>query len=123
MISPRLIILIVVAAAFALLAATANHYHNKWVEAQQIIAVKQVELDGALAAAKECSDRTKALAEETKAKVEAVAQAQAAAAATARNNYTASNKILEAIQSNPDQCLAAAQLIEDYKRGLFGAKK
>lgn len=123
MIPIRLWIYAAIVAAFVLLGVTANHYHSKWVEAQQEIAVKQVELDNALASAKECSDRTKALAEETKAKVEAVAQAQAQAAATARNNYAASNKILEAVQANPDQCVAAAQLIEDYKRGLYGAKK
>lgn len=123
MISPKLIILLVILAAFALLGGTANHYHNKYIEAQQQIAVKQVELDGALASVKECSERTKALAEETKAKIDAVAQAQTQAAAAARNNYVASNKILEAVQASPDQCVAAAQLIEDYKRGLYGAKK
>lgn len=119
----KLIAFLVIAGAFALLGFTANHYHNKWVEAQQEIAVKETELATAKAAVQECSDRTRQMVEDTNKKVEQVAKAQEAAATAARGNYQASNKILQAIQANPDQCIAAAQLLDDYKRGLYGAKK
>lgn len=116
-------IYVAVALAFALLAATANHYHNKWVEAQTVIAVKEAELASALQSVRECSDNTRKLAEDTSTKIQEVAKAQAEAATAAKKNYSAANKILEAVATNPNQCIAALELIRQYKSGAFEDKK
>jgi hypothetical protein len=112
-----------VVAAFAILASTANHFHNKWIAVKTELAIKEAELAGALQSAKDCSENTKKLFDQTQVKIEEVAKAQAAAAVAAKGNYNAANRILEAVASNPNKCVATIQLIEDYKRGLFEDKK
>ena len=114
----RIVIYCLILLAFVGLSWTANHYHNAWVEAQQTIAVKTVELNNALESAKACSDNTKRLFDEAEAKSDAVKKAQDAAAIIANNNKAMANKILSFETNNTNRCQAAVELFRDYKNGM-----
>jgi hypothetical protein len=118
----KLGIIAAIALAFAALAFTAKHYHNAWVEAETQIAVKKIELDTALAAAKVCSDNTERLKKEAEAKDKALKEAQAAAAAAAKGHQTFANSILSATPKDKNSCIAASKLLQDYKAKIAGKK-
>lgn len=107
-----------IAVLIAGLAWTSNHYHDKWVKAQQEIAVKELELDNAVKAAKTCSKNTELLRKQSEEKSDRVAEAQSKANQLAKKNQALSQKLLAAQSKNPDRCSAAVDLYKDYKAQL-----
>jgi hypothetical protein len=108
--------------AFLGLSAIANHYHNSWIEVQKELAVKVVELNGALEASKLCSENTQRLSKLSEDKQEIVKKAQDQAAIVAKGNQALAQKILGMETNDPNRCNAASKLIKDYKNNKAGEK-
>jgi len=116
----RFWIYVALALAFAAMAWTAKHYHEEWIQAQNDLAVKQLELENVKAAAKACSDATILLKKQSEEKSEIVAKAQAQAAVVARANQATAQKLLSMTPSDPNKCNAATKLFQDWRAGKVG---
>lgn len=116
----RLAIGIVVITIVVILGGLAKHYHDSWVQVTADLASKQVQLEQALDAAKQCSDNTKRLADEAKDKESKVAEAQKQAALSAKKNKALASQILSLQTSNPNHCEAALDLINQHKSQTKG---
>lgn len=118
----KIVAFVVLALIIGGLAFGLNHYHSKWVESVALLAKKDLELQSMNAAAQACSDNTRKLAEEAEKKAAEVAAAQAEAEKLAKKNRDLGNKLLSVRPTSADKCIAATNLISDYKRGAFNSE-
>jgi uncharacterized protein HemX len=92
----------------------AVHYHGAWVESKEEVSKLKAEQAQLSTSAKNCSDGTSKLEEDSKKKEEQVRKAQAQAAALAKNNEALAQALLNA-KPEGEVCAAAVKLYQGYK--------
>lgn len=117
----KLIILGLIVSAFLGLSWTAKHYHAKYIAVTAELAAQKVTLDTALAAAKKCSEGTRAVTEATTKKEGEVVVAQKAAEVQNTKKQSNATTIIKSEPTIPtDLCKSSEDLFVQYKKNMAG---